>query len=564
MLDLTHPLNMDARQFSRQAAIETSTWPYVALVIFLMPSVYWIVQDHSVWPWDQAWYGEVSANLWFTLLHSPGHWWLEMMRAFGIKAPGIAWVGQWFVPIGRTLGSIELGLLLSVIVVQFGTLTLIYTLSKEFIPDQNLSPLLVSMLVASAPLFIGMSHQYCAEPLQLFAVTYVYWIAARGRNLRRPQVIGHLLLATGLGLASKVTTPIYCFIPGCIAVYDAVTRRDGGGLYQSSLWKRGLLVLAGLAVFGNVVVWYARNGPALLDFVRLASSSEVALDYGRSGSFFFKMQYWLGALQKSVALPTVLFGLAIVLLIGIVSRLMAMACEGWRFLPSRRFTVLAAGAFAHVVLVLTIFSLSINEENRYLLPLLPSLGFIFVWMLSLMKTRFAPALLGLLFIGQWAYVESRALGVVPADNSMSYWVLPMQRSNEAMNELTRVVEMTCTPRTAHRYSVTGVELPWLNANSMSFYAAKWKQESKLQCHNTSLGYAEKDPMLAWKRLDELNIAYFISLEESALPQPPNFLNEVSLSILQKIRADHRFTQLPYDSKLKVVVFRKNEDTTLTH
>lgn len=540
----------------------TTVSPYLIIIFFLSPSLNWIAQDHSVWPWDQAWYGEVSANLWFTLLHSPGPWWLEMMRAFGIKAPGIAWVGQWFVPMGRMLGSIELGLLLSVIFVQFGTLVLIYTLSKEFIPDQNLAPLLVSMLVASAPLFIGMSHQYCVEALQLFAVTYFYWIAARGRNLRRPQMVGHLLLATGLALASKVTSPIYCVFPGCVAVYDVVKRQDRGGLFQSSFRKHGLLVLTGIALFGNVLVWYARNGSALLEHVRFSSSSEAALDYGRSGSFVYKMQYWLSALQKSVALPTVLFGIAIVLLIAIGIRF--TTSEAWWIPPSKRISLLALGAFGHVVFVLTIFSVNINEENRYLLPLLPSLAVIFMWCLTFVKKRLVLVLLGVLFIGQWAYVEARAFGFIPPDNSMSYWVLPVQRSNEEMNELTRIVELTCTLETAHRYSITGVELPWLNFNSLSFYAAKRKQETKVQCNNTSLGYAEKDPMKAWERVNELNIAYFISLEESAHPQPPNFLNEVSLSILQKIRADHRFTQLPYDSKLKVVVFRRNEDTTLTH
>ena len=481
-----------------------------------------------------------------------------MVGAFGTKAPGIAWLGQWFVPIGRLLGSIEFGLLLSIIVAQFGTLALTYRVGKEFMPDQELTPLLGAMMVASAPLFIAMCHQYLAEPLQLFAVTYFYWIAVRGRYWRRPEVIGHLLFATSLGLASKVTSPLYCFIPGCIAVFDAVKRKESSNVYAtSSFWKSSLFVLAGIAVFGSVVAWYVRNGSALVDFVKLASSSEVALDYGRSESFFYKLQYWVGALQKSVALPAALLGLAIVFLIAIGIRL--VVSDRWRLLPSRRQSLLIVGAFGHVMLVLTTFSLNINEENRYLLPLLPSLAVIFMWCLALVKMRALLMLIGSLLVVQWAYVEARAWGYVPPDGTMSYWVLPIQQSREAMNELTRIAGLTCTPGTAHRYSITGVELPWLNANSMSFYAAKWKQENKVQCHNTSLGYAEKDSTRAWERLNRLNIAYFISLEETALPQPPNFVNQVSLSILQRIRADRRFVQLPYESKLNIVVFRNNRE-----
>ena len=525
--------------------------------------MYWIAQDHSVWPWDQAWYGEVSAELWFTLLNSPGNWWPAMMGAFGTKAPGIAWVGQWFVPIGRMLGSMESGLLLSIMIVQFGTLALTYKFGKEFIPISEGAPLLVCLMVGSAPLFIAMSHQYFTEPLQLFAVTYFYWIAASSRSRRRPEIIAHFLLATGVGLASKVTSPIYCLFPACIAVYDVLKGERTALTRLSSFWKVGVLILAGIVVFGNVVIWYAKNGFALLGFVKLASSSSVALYYGAEGSFFHKFQYWLGALQKSVALPPVLLGLAIVFLITVIGR-HSIDSEGRQCLPSGRLSLLAAGAFGHIGLVLAIFSLNVNEEHRYLLPLLPSVAVIFLWWLSRVNMRPVLLLIGLLFMGQWVYVESRAFGIVPPDDTMSHWVLPIQRGKEKKNELARIVELTCTQDQAHRYSITGVELPWLNANSMSFYAAKWKQDTNMQCHNTSLGYAEKDPVRAWKRLNDLNIAYFISLEETALPKPPNVLNEVSLSILQKIRADHRFTQLPYDSKLKVVVFRKNEDTTLTH
>jgi hypothetical protein len=553
---------MDARELILQPVTETFAWPYFVLALFLTPSVYWISQDHSVWPHDQAWYAEVSANLWFTLVHRPDQWWLEMVSAFGIKAPGIAWLGQWFVPIGRMLGSIELGLLLSIIMVQFGTLALMYQLGKEFMPDQDLASILGSMVVASAPLFIAMSHQYFTEPLQLFAVTYVYWIAAKGKNWTRSQLVGHLLCATSLGLASKVTTPLYCSIPACLAVYDGVKGKKGASAYtRCSSWKSILLLLAGIILLGAVVAWYARNGSALAEFARMSSSGDHALDYGRSESFFIKIRYWLRALQKSVVLPKVLLGLGIVFFITISIRF--ATDKRWWFPPTRHVSRLAIAAFGHVVLVLTTFSLNINEENRYLLPLLPSLGVILLWCLTFVKMRFALMLLGVLFVGQWAYVESRTFGFVPPDSSMSNWVWPIQRSNEAMNELSRLVTLTCTPGTAHRYSVTGVELPWLNANSMAFYAAKWKQESRLECYYTSLGYAEKDLSKARERLEQLKIIYFISLEERALPQPPDFMNHVALSMLREIRTDRRFIQLPYDSRLNVIVFRSDENAKLS-
>ena len=536
-------------------------WPYLISLLFLSPSLYWIAQDHSVWPWDQAWYGQVSADLWFTLVNSPAEWLPAMWKAFGSKAPGIAWVGQWFVPIGRNLGSIESGLLLSILVVQFGSVVLIYKLGKEFLTHAEFA-FLGCLMLLSAPLFVGMSHQYLTEPLQLFAVTYLYWIAARARFWRGSQITGHLVLASGLGLASKVTFPLYCFIPGCIALYEARKGKEPAKPHTSPYsWTLVLLALAGIAVLGNVLLWYVKNGRTLIGFVKLASSSDIALYYGSSGNFLYKVQYWIGALQKSLAMPSVLLGVSIVFLIATGIRF--ANTERCRPLPCTRLTLLAAGAFVHVILVLTTFALNVNEESRYLLPLLPSVVVMFLWCVAFVQMRSVLVLTALLFIGQWAYVESRAFGFVPPNDGMSHWVLPVQTNKGKMDELSRIVQLTCTPENTKGYSVAGIELPWLNANSLSFYASKWKLDSKLPCYFTSLGYAEKDPDRAWKRVNNLNIEYFISLEETALPQLPNILNEVSLPVLKRIQADHRFTQLPYDSKYHVVIFENSDNTEST-
>jgi hypothetical protein len=98
----------------------------------------------------------------------------------------------------------------------------------------------------------------------------------------------------------------------------------------------------------------------------------------------------------------------------------------------------------------------------------------------------------------------------------------------------------------------------MNANSLSFFAAKERLQSHIHCYYTSLGYAEKDLSRAWDRLNDLRIAHLISLEEGAHPNPPDFLNHVSVPILREIQHDARFVQLPFDSQLHIVVFRNRE------
>jgi hypothetical protein len=74
-----------------------SRWIYLLIVGLLTPSFFWIAQDYHVWPWDQAWYGEVSVDLCFWLTHSAYTWLATMADGLDLKPPGVVWIGQFFV-----------------------------------------------------------------------------------------------------------------------------------------------------------------------------------------------------------------------------------------------------------------------------------------------------------------------------------------------------------------------------------------------------------------------------------------------------------------------------------
>ena len=101
-------------------------YSYLILLIYSIPNIVWIALDQRVWPWDQAWYGQVSVELFYRLIHSRSGWFQEMISAFGTKAPGTAWLGQFFVPIGQIIGSMDTGLLVSIVATQFILWLLIY------------------------------------------------------------------------------------------------------------------------------------------------------------------------------------------------------------------------------------------------------------------------------------------------------------------------------------------------------------------------------------------------------------------------------------------------------
>src|SRR3954453_10493111 len=75
-------------------------------------NVVWALTDRSVFAWDQALYAKATVDLFRILLTSPSAWPDAMLRVFGSRAPAIAWLGQFFVPIGVAAGSIDFALLL--------------------------------------------------------------------------------------------------------------------------------------------------------------------------------------------------------------------------------------------------------------------------------------------------------------------------------------------------------------------------------------------------------------------------------------------------------------------
>ncbi|MFX4377512.1 hypothetical protein ABTA44_20905, partial [Acinetobacter baumannii] len=78
---------------------------------------------HEIFAWDQASYADASVSLWYTLTHHARVWPTEMFKVIlGARPPAVAWLGQFFVPIGQAMHSVDFGLLLSVVLTCFGTL----------------------------------------------------------------------------------------------------------------------------------------------------------------------------------------------------------------------------------------------------------------------------------------------------------------------------------------------------------------------------------------------------------------------------------------------------------
>jgi len=83
------------------------------------------------------------------------------------------------------------------------------------------------------------------------------------------------------------------------------------------------------------------------------------------------------------------------------------------------------------------------------------------------------ALIGftMLAIGQWALVNAVPVNMASHLAGESNWLLSLRADASEYEELGRIVYATSDEKSGY-YNIVGVEYPWLNANSASFFAAK--------------------------------------------------------------------------------------------
>jgi hypothetical protein len=531
--------------------------PAVFLTALLVPSLCWVWRDRSVWPWDPAWFGEVTVQLYSTLRQAPGTWLPAMIAAFGSKPPAVAWVGQWFVPLHKLTGSTDLGLHLSILVTQFLTLALTWRLGTEALPGRSRwLPAVGCLVMGSAPLFVGMSHQYFAEPVQNLAVVWVFVVALAGHSWTRLQALSQLTAASALAMLAKSSSPLYCLLPAVLALGMTALSRRGRPPFRWTRLARDLVCLgASLGLVWLTYRWYAKNLETMLVHVRESTTGTGALLYGSRGELGGKLTLWLSKLSYNLFLPPIF---ALVSLAGF-----AACAAGWVRRRERgvtRFGALAAVSLLHVAGTLLALSLSINEEPRYLLPLLPSLVVLVLWVLARVPAR--PLAFGfvVLFAAQWATVHAMTLGWAPVPRTFSPWVLPVTLDPSQRDLVERVVEASSRdPALAGRYVLVGVDLPALNANTLNYHAEQMRRLTGRRSYFTGLGYAEDDPRAAWERMIRMNPIYFISLDEEHLPPPESPLapfNRVNRAILAKVRRDPDFVQEPFAPADGVVVFAR--------
>ena len=523
------------------------------------PSLVWIALDRSIWPWDPAWYGRVSIELWATLRTDANQWTTAMTHAFGAKPPAIAWLGQFFVPLGEIVGRDAFALLLSVVACQAASLTLVYLAVRRL--GGVAAGGVAAFVVGASPLFVAMSHEYFAEPIQTLAVAGLLFVLAGAADQRAALTLAQLPGVIALGMLAKLSSPAY-MAPLAAGAILLVLLHRGRPVHQRPLWGDAAFIATGivssLLVLG-ALGWYRINLDAAVDHARLASA-DTGL-YGIDRGFLRQFPDWVDRLRGATFLPVVWIVVGV-----LTAAALALAVRGGRQVRVRdpRIVSVAACGVA-VVVVLAALASQPNQETRYLLPLVPLVAVPVALTLAAGRRQALVALAGVAMVVQFALVTLQSFGHARGA-LVSYPVVAPVRDERSANALEEVVAQTCTNASASRINMVGVDYPWLNHNTLELLAFARYAERGRRCYYTALGYAENDPEVAWKRVREFDPPFYISVDygNPRNPLPPSqaaavarsdAFNRINVAIFTRVKRSPEFKLVPESRSSGLVVFR---------
>lgn len=526
--------------------------------LLLVPSFIWIVFDDSVWPWDPAWYGEVSINLWATLRLHPEDWPSLMANAFGSKPPAVAWLGQFFVPFGYRAGNVELALLVSVVLCQIASVALVYAAVRRL--TNRLAPALgAAVLLAGAPLFTALSHDYLADPITTTSVCWVLFVMASAREWRFSVVLAQLTASVALGVLSKLSAPLFMAAPVAAALLIAwqsrERRRDLRPALRDPLLIASVLAAAALSV--GAVGWYRNNLTLALEHARTVDSTL----WGQRFPYTTQLEFWLGAIVDATFLPY--FGLAFAAVIAVGIALLVRRGAVRLATPSADVLCLLA-CVATTAAVALVVSRQVARETRYILPLVAIIAFASGIVVGRLRQPVLEAVAVALVSLQFAASTAQSFGA--GLDSLAYARIRAPTDDRFRGTLDRIVSSTCTPAANNRISVVGVDYPWLNANTLALLADEEFALWDVACHYTPLGLAEQSPERAFQRLLSLRPPYFIGLDygnpRNPLPRAKSDaiaagdpFNSVNRAVHRRVLESRLFEIVPNSRRNGIVIFR---------
>jgi 4-amino-4-deoxy-L-arabinose transferase-like glycosyltransferase len=510
------------------------------IVILLAPSAIWVLRDQSVWPWDQAVYGGWTLRTWQAKYAGPLGWLDAWLHVFPGRPPLIAWVGQLFVPFRHLTGGFESAMLLSNLAVAAGTLVLIYRLARECSATW-METMVALIACGGSTFFVGLTHQYLTELLQCFTTASMMFVACRAERRLVIRTVLLMLIAVSLSFAAKASSAPFV-LP--FLVYATLVLIVTRGRARPAVGKRdAFLFIAAAAIAAAIVAWYVINWEATVAHFIEATTGKEALFYGSPAVLSTKLRYWILTLGVALSPITVIpAAICTVIMVGIgvaVVRLWKVPVRDLIFVAIENGTIFALVLAATILLTVLTFSLQINEDQRYVLSLIPMIAILLSWSLSVLRQKMLTAVFLCALAASTVVVNSFSFGLnVPNVADMPWnWQLHFDRNDAVL--LSTAVRASCPPENANRTNLFIVNYIRLNEHSANFYAEKDSYTTGYRCYYWSLGFAKNDVESALDRLNAVAPPYVITVAPGRQP-PPDFTNVRSKDVTLFLASDPHY------------------------
>jgi hypothetical protein len=328
---------------------------------------------------------------------------------------------------------------------------------------------------------------------------------------------------SSLGFLVKTTSVMFILpLGGYIGIVLLVHRGRMEKLAVAPRWHRSdlALVFSAAAAAAVAASWYVANWHLIVQHFINATTGEVALNYGSAGPLLSKLAFWLFSLSLAISSFSIIsIGLAALIVIAVVAgvaRVLVAQPSHWLPEAIRSGTLFVITLSGTIVATLLAYSLQINENTRFLMPLIPMIGALAAWSLNVLSQRLVSLAFLSAFTVNAVINHAYAHGVSLVQMQSFPWLLQVHLSADDSEALTQAVKATCPRDGSQRYKIVGVEYPEFNANSAAFYSAK---RGPYTCKYTSLGYAETDVQRAWDRIISLDADYVLTFppEKQRLP-----------------------------------------------
>jgi hypothetical protein len=353
----------------------------IALAVLILPNLFYILINKRLFSSDDATYGRASIDLYLTLINQPLEWFIKIFTVHGWRPPLPYIIGEFFVPLGHALGSINLGFLLIVLILSFLCLLSLWNIVQKLYGNPYIS-FVGCLAMASTPLFMAQSRVFMLEIPQILLILWFVHLMITADKEDKVSLGLKLLLGFSLCLLLKATTFIYCIVPAILVLTALFKKRADKSNWETH--KHRLWAVTAIICFLYASAWHIYNGKAEFEYILLCmNSNEIPQPY------HLRFLYWVQKIQEGFFLWPLLFVLGL------------SFTAALRKTKSQIFFV----CIAQITLIIFLFSSSTAGDHRFILPILPYCALLVCWSLVTHHQRILTTLFCSLFAAQFIFLQ---------------------------------------------------------------------------------------------------------------------------------------------------------------